>query len=128
MNSAPSQPEPWTRRRTQLALGSVALSALPLCAMIAEWAAATLTLGHIPRPMLDDPKSISLLSDVLHALTGLSLAALPVLTLGILPLWVSPKGRTRTMVFVGFACLPLPLTAITLWFVSPFDFAGWWFD
>ena len=63
------------------------------------WLIGWAELGHRPRPMLDDPKSIGLITSVVYFVPGLLLIAMPVLfCLGMVaafncPFAVTPKNR-----------------------------------
>lgn len=99
------------------------------------WLAAWWSLGHIPRPWLDDPEDINGLGEVLNIATWvLSFGFIPSfvisLLLAIVEVASSLGGRERVGRVVAMAVLPLiswPLGF--LWFrVDPGGVLDWFFD
>lgn len=101
---------------------------LPLLAFVIEWCAAWATLGHIPRPAIDDPKSISGLCSALHLVTTLLfILVIPagvITALGYLLAW-GPKLRRFVVAGIG-AGMSFGVFAVLDKF--PYDALGWWFD
>lgn len=106
--------------------------ALPL-AFLCTWVAARLTLGHWPRPSLDDPKSIGFQVDVPYNITGALLVfGLPIFAGAILALvWGGSRDamERRSLAAVAGVALIAMVAVIALirwdpWALSP----GIWID
>lgn len=100
----------------------------------AVWLLAWYELGHRPRPMLDDPKSIGGMLTVLYYLPGIFLMVGPIFALlGLASCFLAP-GRMKldSRVFFGFALTVVyvglwTLTTNFLWW-DPHQVVEWWFD
>jgi len=98
------------------------------------WLTAWLFLGHPPRPMLDDPVSISRIVDGLYFLTGLLIMGMPGLCPAglvasfLMPLGKSPRTQmlSRTALVGGY--LVLCVSCIVLLRSDPLRVVEWWFD
>lgn len=109
----------------------------PLClagSFYAAWIVAWLVLGHPPRPMLDDPKSIGGVMVVVYLIPGLLLVAMPALApLGLAASFfcpICPRGRLRWLQKTALAILYIALCAIVLLMLraDPGRVVEWWFD
>jgi len=81
-----------------MALGLWAYPVLLVAALHLTWFAAWLVLGHMPRPNLDDPKSIGLLVDIPYAVTTAMLVGAPgamLLALCVTPVVVARRVARR---------------------------------
>jgi hypothetical protein len=100
----------------------------------ATWLVAWIQLGHRPRPMLDDPKSIGGLVDIAYIISGLLVMAMPLLTpIGFASSFFCPvrsvHGKRYSLV-AGLAVLYVLLCALSLLMLRA-DFGRaveWWFD
>ena len=98
------------------------------------WVVAGIQLGHQPRPMLDDPKSIGGLMEVVYYLPGFLLMALPVLApLGFAVSFVYPASSGRieryslSIALAGLYVL-LCVAAVLLLRFDGGRVVEWWFD
>jgi hypothetical protein len=121
-------PAPWTRRRTVGAVASLLWCVSPVLLLGLEWGIACLTLGHPPVPMIDDPKFISPLSSLLHAVTALSLVTILAAPFTLRFVWLRHSIRNRQTILIAVACFLLPIASIFIFRADPFDIVGWWFD
>ena len=100
----------------------------------AVWLLAWHELGHRPRPMLDDPKSVGGVLTAFGNLPGIFLMAGPVFApLGLASCFLLPGRMTLdSRLFFGFALVVLyvALVAATLNFLwwDPHQVVEWWFD
>jgi hypothetical protein len=110
---------------------SMAYGPLLLLALYGTWWAGRLSLGHWPRPSLDDPKAIDGIKAPYFA-TGMMLLLLPAALLAPLAamasVWLAPHAeRKRTTVEALMALAGVVLTiAISRW--DPHDVLAWFFD
>ena len=96
------------------------------------WLVAWLMLGHVPRPLLDDPWSIGWPVEIPHAITGLLLVAMPGAALaGLLLECIAFFVSKRTLPIRIASCLLL----ISLWAAAifllcwdPLRVVEWFFD
>jgi hypothetical protein len=108
----------------------------PLLAAIcfySSWLVAWVMLGHVPRPMLDDPKSIGGIMDFAYIVATLSIISFPILTPLFLcssffcPLRFSnhqvAQGLTLAIVYI---CMSAAI-AMTIWY-DPGNVVEWWLD
>ena len=100
----------------------------------AVWLFAWYELGHRPRPMLDDPKSIGRMLTILYYLPGIVLMVGPIcVPLGLALCFLFPaRMRLDSRVFLGFALTLLYMllcagTLNLLWW-DPYKVVEWWFD
>ena len=98
------------------------------------WFIAWVQLGHRPRPMLDDPKSVGGILDIAYYLPGLLLMLMPVLVpLGFAASFfcpVNPRSGRRHVSRPALAVLYISLCAIVLLTLrsDPGRVVEWWFD
>lgn len=125
MNDAAADDTP---RGVAISLMIVVPPLLPIVFFLIEWGVAWITLGHVPRPMFDDPKSISTTSDVLHLFTGLSLfAAVPLCAVGVIGVFVQWGASWKAVVMTGLGAF-LCFGTIAILGNLPWDAFGWWMD
>lgn len=115
-------------------LGLILYPVWLLSSFYITWLVAWIQLGHPPRPSLDDPKSIGILTDVFHFGSGVLLLLMPVLApAGLMASFSFPVGKTRsTRVFFrlilallyGLLCTLVIITLRT----DPGNVIQWWFD
>lgn len=104
---------------------------LPL-AFFLTWACGRLVLGHWPRPMLDDPKSLGAFVSFLHLATTLVLClGLPLYLMGVLGAAVKAvrdqAGRGAWVRILTFS-LGCFLLAMLFLKADPFRFVEWCAD
>lgn len=98
------------------------------------WLIAAVQLGHPPRPMLDDPKSIGGILNVAYYIPGILLMLMPVLApIGLaasLFFPINTRRRLRHALGPAFAVLYIMLCAIALLTLrsDPGRVVEWWFD
>jgi len=125
MDEAPAH---LSRFDARLIFGTWACATLPLALFLLEWGVAWITLGHIPRPMADDPKSISGLCSFLHALTTLSFfLAVPVGLLAVAACVVRAQTSRRMFAAAGIGLVMIAGSFAVLGQL-PYDAMGWWID
>ncbi|QJE97857.1 hypothetical protein [Luteolibacter luteus] len=101
---------------------------VPVLAFLIEWLIAWATLGHIPIGGVDNPKSISDLSSVLHLITTLSLLGfLPVSAFSLFACAVK-WGVCRKTVIVEALTIAMVLGTFAVLGQFPHDAMGWWMD
>ncbi len=98
------------------------------------WMIAWVQLGHRPRPMLDDPKSVGGILDIAYYVPGILVMLMPVLApIGLAASFFCPittrRGR-RHVLGAAFAILYVVLCAIVLLTLrsDPGRVVEWWFD
>lgn len=102
---------------------------LALASLYGTWLIAWLVLGHMPRPSLDDPKSISSLVDVAHTVTTVLLIGFPVAAIaGIALQLVQPRVSWSTRVLCCGAMILLWLATIAFLRWDPFQVGTWYMD
>lgn len=125
-----------TARRPNKALSRVAflslfLPPLVLALLYGEWILATWSLGHVPRPYLDDPKDIAG-SNWMHIVTALAIvgampAALLAFVLNVVEIGINrptvTRGASRIIVVIVSW---VALFALFRW--DPGAVLYWWFD
>ena len=105
-----------------------------LAAFYVTWLVAWVQLGHQPRPMLDDPKSIGGFSGDVYMISGVFLILMPVLApLGLVASFLCPipmRRNVRGGLSAGLMVLYvlLAVSAILMLRADPGRVAEWWFD
>ena len=105
-----SNPTSFTSRRQLPAFLVLLVWLYPILLVISiygTWLAAWISLGHTPRPSLDDPKDIGIVVDVPYLISGLLMMGIPVGALAglALPLLASHVSwLKRTSFFLLMAC------------------------
>ena len=96
----------------------------------ATWLIAWMLLGHPPRPMLDDPKSIGNLMDAIYIIPGILMLGIPVLTpIGFAASFFCPirsnlsQSGPLAVLFIALCVFGLMLLR---W--DPHRVVEWWFD
>lgn len=93
------------------------------------WFVAWLSLGHRPRPSLDDPKSIGVVVDALCFFCGLMLIGFPVAALEGIVLQFLISGYSWAQRFLrGVLLVALWLCMIGLLRWDPLKVVEWYFD
>ena len=98
------------------------------------WLIAWIQLGHRPRPMLDDPKSIGGLMDIVYYLPGILAIAIPVLApIGFLaaffcPLRINRIERYSLRMSLAFLYVVLCVLALIVLRADIGRVVEWWFD
>lgn len=104
---------------------------LPL-ALFATWLAGRVSLGHWPRPSLDDPSSISLLVDFFSIVTGLllviGLPAFIVAVLGITYAGIRDPARRRSHFILAIVSIVCIIVSISVIRMDPFFIVSWFMD
>lgn len=100
-----------------------------IASFYATWFVAWFALGHMPRPSLDDPKSISILVDFPYVLTGILLVAFPGAAIVGIAFQLFAPNRTWPKRLIGCALL------VTLWAAAllmlrwdPMHVGDWYMD
>lgn len=121
---------------TAFALGVYAYPAIFVSSLYLTWFVAWGSLGHAPRPSLDDPKYIGTLVDIPYVVTMALLIGAPgALALGLIltPLVfirrVAPLGRSVLLGLVATVVLIL-LWGAALWLLraDPWGVGAWYCD
>src|SRR5688572_20939701 len=100
----------------------------------ATWVVAWFSLGHRPRPNLDDPKFIGGLIDLAHVIPGLLAIGLPVLTpLGLAASFCCPirarnGSRFKQSIALAFLYFVLCTVALLVLRADPGRVVEWWID
>ena len=98
------------------------------------WLIAWIQLGHRPRPMLDDPKSIGGLMDIAYIIPGLLVVAMPVLTpIGFAASFFCPVRTRRGARYALNTALAVMYVALCVFALLMLRADGgrvveWWFD
>ena len=102
---------------------------LLVVAFYGTWLTAWLTLGHMPRPSLDDPKSISMVVDIPHVCTGVLLVGFPAAVLAGVVIQLSITERSWSRRFLRCAVLVVTWIA-TIAFLrwDPLLVVEWYMD
>jgi hypothetical protein len=117
-----------TKGDLPLILVAVLPPMMPVLAFLIEWLVAWVTLGHIPRGGVDDPKSISTTSSILHNVTALCLLGfLPVSALAVWACAVKWEICRKTFIIEGMIFAMVVGTFVVL-AQFPHDAMGWWLD
>lgn len=103
-----------------------------LLAFFATWLAGRISLGHWPRPSLDDPKSIGAWVDVPYTITGLLLVVgLPAFAIGVLGLlyraYCDATRRKSLLVVSGVSMVCMVATILVLR-RDPLGIVAWYMD
>ncbi|MCP4891050.1 MAG: DUF4158 domain-containing protein [Planctomycetaceae bacterium] len=105
-----------------------------LAAFCVTWLIAWVQLGHQPRPMLDDPKSIGGFSDDVYMISGMFVILMPALApLGLVAAFLCPvfmRRGVRGGLNAGLMMLYVLLaaSAILMLGADPGHVVEWWFD
>jgi hypothetical protein len=132
LNSEPPAPPEAVPNLTRREVRSIAIlwgiPLLPLVTFMIEWGAAWATLGHIPVPMVDDPKYISGLCSILHFFTLLSFVlTIPAEVVGAFAYLVAWGAKLRSFL-VAFIGVGMSFGVFAVLDKFPYDALGWWFD
>lgn len=106
---------------------------LVLLSVYVSWLVAWISLGHLPRPSLDDPSSIDGLMDWVYPASILALISMPVLTplcffsSFLCPLRLS-KNPSLQWLFLGSIYIALCCVVIATIRSDPGRVFEWWFD
>ena len=102
---------------------------IPAASVYFTWLVAWLTLGHPPRPSLDDPSQISAAVSTVYFVSGLLLLSLPVLVIAGAIVQVVVTGRSL-VVRVTYAVISFFVSVGTILFLrlDPYDVVYWYFD
>jgi hypothetical protein len=98
------------------------------------WIIAWAQLGHRPRPMLDDPKSVGGILDIAYYVPGILVMLMPVLApIGLAASFFCPITTRRDLrhaLRAAFAILYVVFCAIALLTLrsDPGRVVEWWFD
>ena len=98
------------------------------------WLIAWVQLGHRPRPMVDDPKSVGGILDIAYYLPGIFIMLLPVLApIGLAASFFCPitaRRDVRYAIRAAIAILYVALCAFVLLTLryDPGQVVEWWFD
>ena len=98
------------------------------------WLIAWVQLGHRPRPMLDDPKSVGGILDIAYYVPGVLLLLMPILVpVGLAASFFCPinaRPGQRHAWRAAFSVLYVVLCAIALLTLrsDPVRVVEWWFD
>lgn len=114
----------------------LALYCYPVCAascFYATWLVAWFCLGHLPRPMLDDPKYIGGAMDVAYPLSVIVVSSVPLLTpIGFVASFFSPMRVIKNGVQQGFVLaaiyVAVCVTLVALVRHDPGRVIEWWID
>lgn len=105
-----------------------------LGSLYATWFIAWIQLGHPPRPMLDDPKSIGGFVQVPYIIFGMLLMLFPLLApLGLMSsLWI-PQSENRSnsstlKLALAFTYVVVGTLAFMMLRYDPGSVVEWWFD
>jgi hypothetical protein len=115
----------------RLAIASLLWPVLVVALLYGEWLLATWSLGHIPRPSIDDPKDIAG-SNWLHVFTVLAIlgalpAALLALGLNIVVIRATRPNLLRSLIRVGAVLVSWAvLVCLVKW--DPGAVLYWWVD
>jgi hypothetical protein len=117
------------RRRRWLLLLLWCYPMAMLGAFYVTWLAAWVTLGHMPRPSLDDPKGIGLLVDIPYWIVGLMLMGCPAAGVSGVVLQLAASGlpwSRRFLLALLLVCLWMAVIAVLRW--DPLSVVVWYFD
>ena len=103
--------------------------ALLIAAFYGTWLIASLILGHMPRPSLDDPKSIGLAVDIPYLFTAMLLLGFPVAAVLGVAIQLSVAHRSWLRRLLRCAVL-VAVWASTILFLQwdPLLVVEWYFD
>jgi hypothetical protein len=105
-----------------------------LCAFYGAWLFAWATLGHMPRPMFDDPNSIGGLMPLVNLFIAIVFMAMPVLApLGLvasffLPLHPSNNWRVAMRCILAVIYVGLCFIALQIFWADPWRAVEWYAD
>jgi len=102
---------------------------LLVAACYATWLVAWMVLGHMPRPWVDDPKSISILVDVPYMLVGLLLVAFPAAAIAGAVMLLSIPQRSWVRRLFGCSLYIVIWIAVILFLCwDPLEVGTWLMD
>jgi len=105
------------------------LATVPLQSVYFSWLVAWISLGHQPRPNLDDPKYINLAVSTAVVISGLFLVSIPALAIGLPTLQIASAGRSHAARIVYAAVTFSILAGIVMMFRwDPLDVIEWLMD
>jgi hypothetical protein len=103
-----------------------------LLAFFATWLAGRVSLGHWPRPSLDDPKFIGAWVDVPYTITGLllvvGLPAFAIAVLGLLYRAYCDETRRKSLLFVSVLSTVCMVATILVLRWDPLGVVAWYMD
>jgi hypothetical protein len=118
-----------------LLLGAYSYPALCIASLYLTWFVAWASLGHMPRPNLDDPKYIGLFVDIPYFLSMFLLMGGPgAFLLGVLMAPVAAARQAapgkRLLRWILALAVLLLLWAASLWFLraDPWEVSTWYMD
>ena len=115
----------------RFAVASLLWPVLVVVLLYGEWLIATWSLGHVPRPSMDDPKDIAG-SSWMGPITGLAIlgavpAALAALVLNTIAIELHQPTIRRGLLRLGAVMMSWAvLVALVYW--DPGHVLMWWFD
>ena len=115
----------------RVAFLSLLLPLIVLASLYGEWLLATWSLGHVPRPSLDDPKDIAG-SSWMHIITGLAImgavpAGLLEFVLNVVEIAVNRPTLVRGVARMAVVIVSwVALFVLLRW--DPGAVLYWWFD
>ena len=103
-----------------------------LASLYTTWLIAWMILGHMPRPSLDDPKSISGWVDLPYNLTLLLMTAFPAALVGgvFWIMWCGVRGKLSKLATVSAlaALVTLWIAALMAIRLDPWRVGDWFMD
>jgi hypothetical protein len=101
--------------------------------LYASWIFAWLCLGHMPRPMLDDPKDIGWMMDLAYLISMIAFVSVPLLTpVCFFASFFCPfrltKYRILEYCFLTFTYIAICTAIFTTVRADPCQVVEWWFD
>ena len=103
-----------------------------LLAFVATWLAGRVSLGHWPRPSLDDPKGIGGLVDIPYHLTAfLLIAGLPAFGAGVFGLLFRAyhdEAQRRNLLLVSAGSVACMILAVVVLRWDPLGVVAWYAD
>lgn len=102
---------------------------LPAASVYFTWLVAWITLGHPPRPSLDDPSHISPAVNIIYFVSGLLLLSLPVFVIVGPIVQLVVTGRLLA-IRVAYAAISFFVSVGTILLLrwDPYDVVYWYFD
>lgn len=104
---------------------------LPI-ALYSTWVAARLSLGHWPRPSLDDPKHIGPWVDIPYVITRLLLiVGLPIFAVVVIALVYRAfrdESRRKNLLLTATASVLFMIAGISFLAWDPFGVGDWFMD
>jgi hypothetical protein len=98
-----------------------------------SWIVAWICLGHVPRPMLDDPKNIGGVMDLAYSVSVFAFFSAPILTpVCFVSCFFSPirfiRNGLMQRLFLSFVYLALCAAVFATIRFDPGRILEWWFD